>query len=262
MTEKTDSLAGLCRLFSLEGKVALVTGATMGLGLHFARVLHQAGAKVAFAGRSIGRIAADVETLGDRAMAVALDVADGTSIAPAFDAIEARFGACDLLVNNAGIAITKPLLDYTEADWDSVIDVNLKGAFLVAKEAARRMIAAKQPGTIINVASIIGLRTAAGVISYAASKAGLINVTRQLALELARHGIRVNALTPGYVLTDLNRDYFAGEHGQAMIKRVPLRRLGTPEGLTGPLLLLASEAGAHMNGAVLVVDDGHSINSL
>jgi NAD(P)-dependent dehydrogenase (short-subunit alcohol dehydrogenase family) len=249
------------RLFSLSGRVALVTGASGTLGGHFARVLHGAGARVAAAAR---RVAAVPDFGGDdgRAMALPLDVTDPASIAAAFDAVEARFGApCDLIVNNAGIAVTKPALQQTPEDWDSVLGVNLRGCFLVATEGARRLVAAKRPGAIVNIASIGGMRVLNGVVGYTAAKAGLLHLTRHLAVELARHAIRVNALAPGYVETDLNRDFFATEAGQAMIRRTPQRRLGRPEDLTGPLLLLASDtAGAHMTGAVLTVDGGHSVN--
>jgi NAD(P)-dependent dehydrogenase (short-subunit alcohol dehydrogenase family) len=249
-------------LFSLKGRVALVTGASGGFGRHFGRVLHAAGASVALAARRPDAVAADTAFLGDRAMAVALDVTDAASIAAALEAVEARFGTCDLLVNNAGIAATSPVLDHSAADWDAVMDVDLRGAFVVAQAAARRMVAAGQGGAIVNIASIAGLRTMNGIAAYAAAKAGLLHLTRQMGVELARHRIRVNALAPGYIETDINRDFFASAPGQAMIKRIPQRRLGRVDDLTGPLLLLASEAGAHMTGSVVTVDGGHSVNSL
>lgn len=249
-------------LFSLRGRVALVTGASGGFGRHFGRVLHAAGASVALAARRPDAVAADAAALGDRAMTVALDVTDAASIAAALDAVQGRFGTCDLLVNNAGIAATSPVLDHSAADWDSVMDVDLRGAFVVAQAAARRMVAAGQGGAIVNIASIAGLRTMTGIAAYAAAKAGLLHLTRQMGVELARHRIRVNALAPGYIETDINRDFFASDPGQAMIKRIPQRRLGRVDDLTGPLLLLASEAGAHMTGSVVTVDGGHSVNSL
>jgi NAD(P)-dependent dehydrogenase (short-subunit alcohol dehydrogenase family) len=165
-------------------------------------------------------------------------------------------------VNNAGIAVTKPALQQNADDWDAVLDVNLRGCFLVAQEAAKRLVAAKRPGTVVNIASALGVRIIPGVVGYTAAKAGLLHMTRHLAVEWARHGIRVNAIAPGYIATDLNREFFASESGQAMIKRIPQRRLGAAEDLTGPLLLLASEAGAHMTGAVVTVDGGHTINPL
>ncbi len=245
-------------LFSLEGSSAFVTGASGQLGAHFARVLHAAGARVVLAARRVEAISALAAELGPRAQAVALDVANEASISAAFDAA----GLCDIIVNNAGIAVSKPILQQTAADWDSVLEVNLRGCFLVATEGARRLVAAKKGGSIINIASIGGLRILQGVAGYTAAKAGLVQLTKQMAVELARYNIRANALCPGYVATPINAEFFASEAGQAVVKRVPQRRLGTPDDLTGPLLLLASPAGAHMTGAALVVDGGHSVNPL
>ena len=249
-------------LFSLSGRVALITGASGGLGRHFARVLHEAGAKVALAARRPDAVTEDVASLGEGAMAVALDVTEAASIAAALDAVEARFGVCDLLVNNAGIAATTPFLDHAPEDWDRVMAVDLRGAFVMGQAAAKRMVASGKPGAIVNIASILAGRVVPGVASYSAAKAGLVHLTHQMAVELARYRIRVNALAPGYITTDINRDFFASEPGQAMIKRIPQRRLGTVEDLTGPLLLLASDAGAHMTGSVVTVDGGHSVNPL
>jgi NAD(P)-dependent dehydrogenase (short-subunit alcohol dehydrogenase family) len=183
-------------------------------------------------------------------------------VAGAFAAIPAEFGVPDIVINNAGTTHAAMALDQTEADWDRVVDTNLKGAFLVAQEAARRLIAANKPGSIINIASVLGLRQAATVAPYAASKAGLIQLTRELALEWARYGIRVNAIAPGYFLSALNRDYFTTAAGEALVKRVPQRRLGEPADLDGALLLLASDASRFMTGAVLSVDGGHSVSTL
>lgn len=245
-------------IFSLAGRRALVTGASGLLGAHFARVLHAAGAEVVLAARRVEACAALAAELGPRAEAVALDVLEEASIRAAFDAA----GRVDVLVNNAGIAATRPFLEQTPADWDGVMAVNLRGAFLVAQEAARRMAAAKAGGAIVNIASILGMRIIPGVAGYTAAKAGLIQLTRQMAVELARHSIRVNAIAPGYIASDLNRDFFASEAGQAMIRRIPQRRLGEPADLDGALLLLASDAGRHMTGSVVTVDGGHSVNPL
>jgi len=253
----------LAGLFSLDGRRAFVTGASGVLGAHFARVLHAAGAAVALGARRMAASAALAAELGGRAAAVPLDVTDPASIPAAFDAAEAELGGpCDVVVNNAGIAVTKPFLQQEAADWDGVMAVNLRGCFLVGQEAARRMAAAKQAGSIINIASVLGERIIPGVAGYTAAKAGLLHLTRQMAVELARFSIRVNAIAPGYVATDINRDFFASEPGQAMVRRIPQRRLGSPDDLTGPLLLLASAAGAHMTGATVTVDGGHSVNPL
>ncbi len=248
-------------LFSLAGRRALVTGASGGLGLHFAEVLHAAGAEVVLAARRVAQIEHAATRLGPRARAVAMDVADEASIVAGFAAIDAG-GVCDIVVNNAGVAPVKRALDISGPEWDAVMDVNLRGAFLVARTAAERLVAAGRPGSIVNIASIVGSRVTLGVAAYNASKAGLVHLTRALAVEWARHGIRVNALAPGYFETDINSAYFATEQGKAMIQRIPQRRLGRLDDLTGPLLLLASEAGAHMTGSVVTVDGGHSVNPL
>lgn len=249
-------------VFSLAGQVALVTGASGTLGRHFSRVLHGAGARVVLAARRPEAVVAMAAELGESTMTVALDVTQEASIAAALEAVQAEFGAPTILVNNAGIAATRPFLDHTETDWDQVMAVDLRGAFRVAQATARVMVAAGQGGVIVNVASILGARVIPGVAGYSAAKAGLIQLTRQMAVELARHRIRVNALAPGYIATEINADFFTSEAGQALVKRIPQRRLGQVEDLTGPLLLLASAAGAHMTGSVLTVDGGHSVNSL
>jgi NAD(P)-dependent dehydrogenase (short-subunit alcohol dehydrogenase family) len=249
----------------LDGKVALVTGAFSGLGRHFAHTLASAGAAVALAGRRIDEgtaLAADMRSAGHRVVAVRMDVASRESVARALDEARAALGPIDVLVNNAGVALTQPFLDVGDDDWRAILAVNLDGAFRVAQEVARRMRDAKRAGSIVNVASIAGLRVAAQIAPYAASKAALIQLTKAMALELARHSIRVNAIAPGYVETPLNRDFFATEAGQALVKRIPQRRLGRPQDLDAPLLLLASDASAYMTGAVVVVDGGHTVNSL
>jgi NAD(P)-dependent dehydrogenase (short-subunit alcohol dehydrogenase family) len=251
-------------LFSLEGKIALVTGASGGLGAHFAVVLARAGARIAVAARRIDMLeplVAKIQASGGQARPLVLDVTSATSVSRCFDEL-ASWGAADVLVNNAGVTVTKPLLQQTEEDFDRVVDTNLKGSWLVATEAARRMIAANRGGSIVNVASILGERVAGGVAPYAISKAGVVQATKAMALELARHRIRVNALLPGYVVTDLNRDFLASEAGQKLRARIPSRRFGQMTDLDGPLLLLASDAGAAMSGATLAVDGAHLVSSL
>jgi len=250
---------------TLKGRVALVTGANGGLGSHFAQTLAKAGATVAVAARRVDSLRPVCEAIaasGGKAEPVALDVTDPASVARAFDAASAALGSITVVVNNAGIAVTKPLLDHTEEDWQQVIEVNLNGAWRVAQAAARHMVEHAQGGSIVNIASILGLRVSAQVPSYAASKAALIQLTKAMALELARHKIRVNALAPGYVETGINREFFESEPGQALIKRVPQRRIGRADELDAALLLLASDAGSYMTGAVLAVDGGHLVNTL
>jgi NAD(P)-dependent dehydrogenase (short-subunit alcohol dehydrogenase family) len=250
--------------FRLQGRRALVTGASSGLGRHFALTLAQAGATVIVAARSIDKLAetvTEIKAAGGDASAVRLDVTDVASVQGAFDEIGAG-GVADVIVNNAGLAVSRPLLEQTESDWDTVLDTNLKGAWLVAQEAARRLVAAKRPGSIVNIASITGERVAGGVAPYCTSKAGVIHLTRAMALELARHGVRVNALAPGYVQTELNRDFLGSEAGQRLMARIPQRRFGLPEELDGPLLLLASDAGAYITGSIIFADGGHLVSSL
>ena len=249
----------------LEGRNALVTGANGGLGSHFAKTLATAGARVALTARrpeTLRDVQAAIDAAGGKAVSLACDVTDAGSVARAFDEAAAALGPITVVVNNAGIAITKPLLEHTEDDWRRVMDVNLDGAWRIAQTAARQMVAQGQGGSIVNVASILGLRVAAQVPSYAASKAALIHLTRAMALELARHRIRVNALAPGYVETAMNREFFRGDAGEALIRRVPQRRIGRPEELDGALLLLASDAGSYTTGAVFAVDGGHLVGSL
>lgn len=257
-----ESIAGM---FALEGKVALVTGASSGLGRHFASLLAQAGAEVIVTARRTDKlrdVVAEIEGAGGRARAVALDVTDAAAVAAAFDQAGSLAGVPDIVINNAGQTVTKPLLEQTEADWDGVIDPNLKGCWLVATEAGRRLVAAGKTGSIVNIASILGERVGGGVAPYAVSKAGVVQLTKAMALELARHGIRVNALLPGYVITDLNRDFLTSEVGDRLRKRIPSRRFCDLTDLDGPLLLLASGAGEAMTGACVAVDRGHLVGGL
>jgi NAD(P)-dependent dehydrogenase (short-subunit alcohol dehydrogenase family) len=255
----------MSKRFDLTGKVALVTGASSGLGVHFARTLAAAGASVAIAARRANRLAslqAELLSAGAKAVAVELDVQSGDSITVAFAAAEQALGPIDIVVNNAGISIVKPALEMPVEDWDAVVNTNLRGAWLVTQTAGKRWLMAKRPGVIVNIASILGLRTIGQVAPYNASKAGLIHLTRALAMEWARHDIRVNAICPGYIETEMNSDFWKTPGGQRLIDRIPQRRIGKPEHLDGALLLLASEAGSFMTGSVLTVDGGHTVSSL
>ena len=252
-------------LFDIAGKVALVTGASSGLGQHFAQTLAASGATVVAAARRTDRLDALVARIaaeGGRAIAVPLDVTDAASIAAAFARATESVGAPDIVVNNAGIAQTRPALELTEDDWRLVMNTNLDGAWRVAQAAAESMTAAGKGGSLINIASILGLRVASSLLAYTAAKAALIQATQALALEWARYGIRVNAIAPGYVETEINAGFFKSDHGQAMVKRVPQRRIGQASELAGALLLLASEASSYLTGSVLVVDGGHLVSSL
>ena len=242
----------------LKGRKALVTGASSGLGAHFAQVLAAQGAEVTLGARRLAElqgVCEKITNIGGRAKAVRLDVTDAASVA------EVCAEPFDIVVNNAGISAAGPAMDYSEADWDRTMDINLKGAFLVSQAAAQKM-KDNGGGSIINIASILGLRVAGTVAAYATSKAALVQLTKATALEWARYGIRVNALCPGYIETPLNADFFATDAGQALIKRIPQRRLGRLQDLDGPLLLLASDAGAYMTGSELAVDGGHLVSSL
>ena len=252
-------------LFSLKGKVALVTGASSGLGRHFAHVLANAGAHVLASARRQDRLVALCEEIGQtggKATAVALDVTDPKSVSACFDACEKAAGVPDIIVSNAGTTVTKMAVDQTPEDFDQVINANLKGCWLVDTEAARRLIAAQKPGSIINIASILGARVAAAVGPYTISKAGVIQATKAMALEWARYNIRVNALLPGYVRTEINAAFLDSAAGDKLRMRIPSRRFNELDDLTGPLLLLASDAGRAMSGATVEVDSGHLVSGL
>jgi NAD(P)-dependent dehydrogenase (short-subunit alcohol dehydrogenase family) len=247
---------------SLQGKTALVTGASSGLGQHFARVLANAGAKVALAARRLDRLQqleAEIRAAGGQAAAVTLDVTDRASIIKAFDTVEAGLGPVTILVNNAGVPAGSYFLKMSESDWRSVLDVNLDGVFRVGQEAARRMSKTGNGGSIINIASITAFGVLKAIAAYSASKAAVVSLTKSMALELARDRIRVNALAPGYFATELNDAFLTSDAGRRLLSRVPMERAGKLEELDGPLLLLASDAGAFMTGSVITIDGGHML---
>ena len=248
-------------IFDLSGKAAIVTGASSGIGRHAARVLAAAGAKVAIAARRLDALVdleKQIRASDGRALPLALDVTDAVSVADCVKAAETELGPIAILVNNAGIADTRAALEVAEDDWDRVVDTNLKGAWLMAQAVAEHMTRLGHGGAIVNMASVLGLAGTGQVPAYCASKGGLVNLTRALAVEWARHGIRVNALAPGYIETEINRGFLASDAGQGLMKRVPLRRFGTPADLDGALLLLASDAGRYITGSILTVDGGQT----
>jgi NAD(P)-dependent dehydrogenase (short-subunit alcohol dehydrogenase family) len=247
-------------LLSLAGKAALVTGASSGFGRHFARVLAEAGAKVALAARRIDaleRLAGEIRAAGGEAAAFAMDVTDRASVARAVADAEAALGPVTILVNNAGVPSGAFFTKTSEEEWRSVMSVNLDGVFRVGQEVARRMVTNGAGGSIVNIASLLGLSVIKGLSTYATTKAAVISLTKSMALELARDRIRVNALAPGYFATEFNDAYLASEAGKRLLSRVPMARAGAVHELDGPLLLLVSDAGAFMTGSVVTVDGGH-----
>ncbi len=253
-------------LFNLDGKVALISGAGSGLGRQFAQTLAGSGATVALAARRREKLEETAELVheqGGQAICLELDVTDALSVTNCLRETASEVGVPDILVNNAGIARQAFLTDISENDWDAVLDTNLKGVFMMAQAAAKSMMIAEKPGSIINIASILGLRVTKTLGSYIAAKAAVIHLTKAMALEWARYNIRVNALAPGYFMTEINQEQFADGKGEEFAnQRVPMNRIGELHEIEGPLLLLASDAGSYMTGSVLAVDGGHLCNSL
>jgi 3-oxoacyl-[acyl-carrier protein] reductase len=251
------------QLFDLTGRVALVTGASSGLGQQFARALAANGAAVALVARRAERLAVfkvEIENAGGKAVAIEADVTDRTALLRAFDNAESAFGTVTILVNNAGVA-QQPLraTDVTAEEWRRVLATDLDAVFFWSQEAARRMLAAKKHGAIVNVASVLGFGVAKGVAAYATAKAGVMQITKALSLELAFKGVRVNALAPGWFVTEINDKYLKSEAGQALKRDIPMGRFGETGDLDGALLLLASDAGRYITGVTLVVDGGQVV---
>lgn len=250
----------------LEGKRVLVTGASSGLGNHFAKLCASHGAHVAVAARRRDRLdtlVSDIEASGTgSAAAFALDVSDQASIEWCVERVTDHYGGIDVLVNNAGVSGAGAALDQPKETFDQVIDTNLRGVWKMAIETATVMRNQGVQGSIVNIASILGFRPATGLSAYAVSKAGVVQMTKTLGLEWARYGIRVNALAPGYFETEINDGFFDSEHGEKMLRRVPMRRVGAMVELNGPFLLLATGASAYMTGSIITVDGGHLLSSL
>jgi 3-oxoacyl-[acyl-carrier protein] reductase len=249
-------------IFDLRGQVALVTGASSGLGERFAECLAENGAAAVLVARRADRlnsVVARIAKSGGKAIAVEADVRDRAAMQAAFDAAEKAFGTVTILVNNAGVASAGRAVELAEEEWRRILSTNLDAVFFCAQEAARRMLAAGKGGAIVNIASVLGFGVDKGVIAYATAKAGVIQLTKALALELAFKGIRVNAIAPGWIVTELNRDYLQSERGSALKREIPIGRFGQERDLDGPLLLLVSDAGRFVTGATIVADGGQMV---
>lgn len=248
-------------IFSITGKTVLVTGASSGLGAHFARVLAARGANVVLAARrreKLRELAGEIVTAGGRANVISIDVTSAKSVVEAVDFSASAFGGLDILINNAGLGEGGLLIDTSDENWRRIMDVNLDGAFRVARQAARAM-KKTGGGAIVNIASLLGFEVQTGSGAYAVAKAGVVQMTRAMALEFARHKIRVNAIAPGYFLSEMTEAYLTSDAGRAMARTLPHGRPGDHHELDGTLLLLASNAGAYMTGTTVVVDGGHSL---
>jgi 2-deoxy-D-gluconate 3-dehydrogenase len=246
-------------LFSLEGKVALVTGGNGGLGEGMALALRAAGAKVAITGRDPAKNTAAAATLGGEEFVFPLDVRDETSVEATVKQVIDRFGRLDILVNNAGLVRGGPVTDLSREDWDAVIGTHLTGSFLCAKHASKAMIAAKNGGKIVNIGSIYSLFGPPEFVDYASAKAGLLGLTRALAVDMAAHGIQVNAILPGWFKTDMTREGYDTSWGDQIRQKTPARRWGEPQDLSGAIVFLSSRASDYVTGSAILVDGGYSI---
>ncbi len=250
-------------MFNLTSRVALVTGASSGLGRQFARALADNGAAVALVARRTDRLLdlqQEIEAKGGKAMAIEADVTDRGAMVAAFDAAEKAFGTVTILVNNAGVAQQSlRATDVTPEEWRRVLSVDLDAVFYWAQEGARRMIAAGKQGAIVNIASVLGFGVSRGTAAYAVAKAAVVQTTKALSVELAFKGVRVNAIAPGWFVTEINDTYLESEAGQALKRDIPMGRFGNEGDLDGALLLLVSDAGAYLAGATIVVDGGQVV---
>lgn len=241
----------------------MVTGASSGMGRHFVKTLSQAGAQVICAARrkeAIESIAREICAEGGRAVAIELDIGSTDSVTSAFDQAEKAFSAqVDLLINNAGQIMFAPFPDITDDQWSNLMNVNVAGCMRMSREFAKRLIAAKMPGSIVNITSITGQQAKPYLSIYGTAKAALIHFTKQLAIDLLPYSIRVNSIAPGYFRTEMVDWYFDSPEGKVEVENLPAKRVGLLEELDGPLLLLASDAGSYMNGAIVPVDYGHVV---
>ena len=249
-------------IFDLTGKTAIITGASSGLGKHFAKTLASAGANLVICARRVKNLEQLKQEINGEVLVLPLDVTSEESVLNFFSEVRNSIGSADILINNAGTSDPKKFKDLDEESWNYVLETNLNGAYRVAKNFTDALLEDKKSGSIVNIASILGLRVGINLTSYATAKAGLIQLTKSMALELARSNIRVNAIAPGYILTEINDDFFATEEGQSYIKNIPMNRLGLESDLDGILLLLSSEASSFMTGSIIPVDGGHLINPL
>ena len=246
-------------LFSLNGKVALVTGAGTGMGRRIAFALASAGAKVVCGARRqemVEEVASDIRAAGGDAIGIKLDIGDNDSIIQAFDKAESEYGIVDVLVNSAAQIDFAPFPLIEDDAWNNLINVNFSGTMRMCRECSKRLLAAKRPGSLINISSVTGMQTLKNVPCYGSLKAAVIQLTKQIAADLFNTGIRCNTIAPGYFMTEMVAEYFESEQGKEEISRLPSKRVGKVEELDGPVLLLASDASSFINGAVLPVDDG------